>query len=133
MVCGHEARKDLAGVIGLTPAVVTRPTWVDHVYSCAYVYPNGTFVLSVKELDSAAQTMSSFNQLAAVLGRRPDSVALGQEAFITTDGSVVARKDWKVLLIDVSRLPATFGQPAFARSDVATAIGSTIMGCWSGA
>ena len=30
---------------------------------------------------------------------------LGQGAYQTTDGSVVVRKDWKVLLVNVAKLP----------------------------
>ena len=133
MVCGAEVRKDLAGVIGLTPTRVTKPTWVDHRYSCTYEYPKGTLTLSVKELDSAQQTQSYFDQLATRLGRRPDNASAEQSAFGGNDGSVIVRKDWKVLLVDVSRLPAEFGQPPAARGDLAGSISETVMGCWTGA
>ncbi len=49
------------------------------------------------------------------------------------DGSVVVRKDYKVLLIDVTKLPPQFGVPPASRGDVAINVAETIMGCWSGA
>ena len=42
------------------------------------------------------------------------------------------RKDYKVLLVDVTKIPADFA-PAMTRSDVALNIGVAIMGCWTGA
>ena len=48
-VCAGEAQKDIGETLGVT-AVVQTPTWVDHLYSCRYQYPNGSMVLSVKEL-----------------------------------------------------------------------------------
>lgn len=89
--------------------------------------------LSVKELDSTDQTKKYFAQLGVQLGRRPGSIAIGQGGFLTTDGSLVLRKDWKVLTIDVSKLPAKFGQPPGGHKDTAITVATTIMGCWTGA
>lgn len=57
---------------------------------------------------------------------------LGQGAFTTTDGSVVVRKDWKVLLVDISGLPARFGVPPTSAADVADTVADVILGCWAG-
>ena len=133
MVCAVEAQKDIRQALGVGVTAVSAPTWVDHVYSCTYEYPDGSYTLSVKELDSAQQTKSYFEQLGTQLGRRPGKVALGEGAFLTTDGSLVARKDWKVLVVDASKLPAQFGQPPLSPAQVAESVGVTIMGCWSGA
>lgn len=133
MVCQTEVRKDLAESLGVTPTMVTPPTWVDHLYSCSYVYPNGTLTLSVKELDSAKQTTEYFDQQRAALGHKGGNIAIGQGAFSTTNGSLVARKDWKVLTVDVSKIPPRFGQPPITPTEVGLATGETIMGCWSGA
>jgi len=61
-----------------------------------------------------------------------DLQGLGQGAFQTTDGSVVVRKDWKVLLVDTSGLPARFGVPATTSGEVAVTVGDIILGCWAG-
>jgi hypothetical protein len=131
MICSREAKRDIAASLGLQ-AVVSQPTWVDHVYSCTYTYPTGVITLSVKELDNASQTTQTYNAFAAQLGRRTTSVSFGQGAFITTNGSVIVRKDFKVLDVDVSKLPLKFGVPSQDRSNAALSVAATVMGCWTG-
>ena len=92
-------------------ATVSRPTWVHHLYSCQYSYPTGSMVLSVKELSSWAQTKSYFRTLAEQMGKSQSINGLGQAAIKTTDGSIIVRKDWKVLLVNSAGLPDQFGQP----------------------
>ena len=133
MICASEARKDVDASLGVAATRVTTPSWVEHQYSCQYEYPGGVISMSVKELDSEAETTDYYDGLGQTLGRQPDDLALGQGAFITTNGSVVARKDWKVLLVDVSQLPGQFGKPPLDHSDAALSVAATIMGCWSGA
>jgi hypothetical protein len=131
MVCSAEAEKELASTLGVY-AVIGRPTWINHVYSCHYTYPSGSFTLSVKELSDWSETYSYFDTLSEVLGKTNKVTALGQGAFATRNGSIVVRKDWKVLLVDVSGLPPQFGKPATSSADVAYTIADVIMGCWSG-
>jgi hypothetical protein len=45
---------------------------------------------------------------------------------------VVVRKDWKVLLVDSSGLPAQFGVPSTSSGDVAVTVADVILGCWAG-
>ncbi len=130
-VCQETARRDIASALGET-ATVSVPTWVDHLYTCHYDYPTGSMVLSIKELSSWRQTMAYFNGLAARMGKTRSLQGLGQGAFQTTDGSIVVRKDWKVLLVDISGLPARFGVPATASGYVAVTVGDVILGCWEG-
>jgi hypothetical protein len=113
-------------------ATVSKPTWVDHLYSCKYRYSTGSMELSVKELSSWPQTTAYFQQLADQLGKSRDLQDLGQGAFQTTDGSVVVRKDWKILLVDISGLPPQFGVPPTSSGDVAVTVGDVILGCWAG-
>jgi hypothetical protein len=132
MVCSIEAQRDIAASLGVMAKVGT-PTWVDDVYACKYVYPDGVLTLSVKELSNAAQTTAAYTAFATRLGRRPDIVSFGQGAFITTNGSVIVRKDFKVLDVDVSQLPQKFGRPLQDRSNVALSVAATVMSCWTGA
>ena len=134
MVCG-EAKADIAASLGVEPTQVSPPTWIDHVYSCTYVYPDGSFTLSVKEVDGIANAASYFRSLQTTLGVEPGAEAptLGQGAFVTRGGGLVVQKDNKVLTVDVSKLPAKFGNPPQTPSAVATSIGGVIMGCWTGA
>jgi hypothetical protein len=131
LVCQNQAKQDIASALGETASVST-PTWSDHLYGCDYRYPTGSIKLSIKELSSWAQTYAYFDGLAAKLGKTRNLQALGQGAFQTTDGSVVVRKDWKVLLVDTSGLPAQFGVPPTSSGDVAVTVGDIILGCWSG-
>ena len=132
MVCSKHVQKELEEVLGVTPHTVTTPTWTNDVYSCQYQYADGAFTLSVKELSSWAQTYAYFAELGTQLGNTGKLNGLGQGAFSTTDGSVVVRKDWKVLTVDVSGLPAHFGVPPTTSADVAVSIADLILGCWSG-
>jgi hypothetical protein len=131
MVCAHEAAGEIDSALG-ERATVSKPTWADHRYSCRYGYPSGSMEVSVKELSSWTQTKQYFNSLAATLGRSRELPGLGQGAFQTTDGSVVVRKDWKVLLVDSSALPPQFGVPPTSSGDVAVTVGDVILGCWAG-
>ena len=131
MVCRPKAQSEIQRVLGVT-AQVTTPSWVDHLYRCRYVYGNGSFVLSVKELSSWSETIAYFHSLGSSRGDVGSLGNLGQGAFTTSDGSVVVRKDWKVLLVDISPLPAQFGKPPTSRSDVAYTIAALILGCWAG-
>ena len=133
MICSDEAKKDLAGVVGIDTIQPLAPTWKDHVYACDYVYPNGArMTLSVKELSSPDETTAYYDSLAQKLGKKDELQGLGQGAFTTTNGSIVARKDYKVMLVDVSHLPQQFANLG-ARGDIALQVVTTIMGCWTGA
>ncbi|HXW35622.1 MAG TPA: hypothetical protein VEJ87_13670 [Acidimicrobiales bacterium] len=132
MVCSTKNQNNLASVLGVTPVKVETPTWVDHLYTCKFVYTNGTLVLSVKELSSWAQTLSYFQMLGSQLGNTGAIANVGQGAFSTNDGSVVARKDYKVLLVDTSGLPSQFGVPPTSSADIAVTVTDVIMGCWAG-
>jgi hypothetical protein len=132
-VCHDDAIHDISSALGVEPSTVTTPTWVSHLYSCQYRYPDGTLVLHVKELDNKAQTTAFFDQLARQWGDTGRLTGLGQGAFSTTNGSVVVRKDYKVLLVDIAGLPPRFGVPATSSADVAVTVADVIMGCWTGA
>jgi hypothetical protein len=134
MIC-DEAVKDINEVIGVD-AKVSTPTWdeTEHIYACDYNYPNGaTMHMAVKEMSSTEETTAYYAELAQQLGKKQDLEGLGQGAFATNNGSVVVRKDYKVLTVDVSKLPAQFGDPPDTRANDAINVAYTIMGCWTGA
>jgi hypothetical protein len=133
MVCAPEAQKDLASALGVATTAVSDPTWVDHVYSCRYMYPDGTMALSVKELSSRSATTAYFKSLRAQLGEAEHLSGVAQGAFVTANGSLVLRKDYKVLLVDTSGLPEPFGSGYKTRDQVAVGAGMTVLGCWTGA
>ena len=131
MVCAEEAAGEIAQVVG-AKASLTVPTWADHLYSCGYHYSEGTMVLSVKELSSWTQTYAYFDKLAETLHKTAPVKGLGQGAFVVGDGSVVVRKDWKILLVDISGLHGMVGSPPSSRDTVALDAAAVILGCWSG-
>lgn len=131
MVCAAKAQREISEALGVT-AVVDPPTWEDHLYACRYTYSNGSFTLSVKELSSWGQTLSYFHGLGSQLGVSQQIRELGQGAFQAPDGGVVVRKDWKVLDVDVTGLPAEFGNPAYPARDAAVTVADVILGCWDG-
>ena len=134
MICAPETQTELAAVLGVQTTRPVVPTWTDHLYSCRYTYHNAFIVLSVKELSNKAQTDSYFTSLAHRLGQTQRPQAISRGAFFTTRNlSVVVRKDYTVLLVDISGLPAQFGTPPYTRADIAIKVAATIMGCWTGA
>jgi hypothetical protein len=132
MVCEPAALNDIEqSATEVHATSVTKPTWKDHVYSCTLKYPGGaSLTLHVKELADADQTTAYFNQQGKLLGNTGNLNGLGQGAFTTRDG-VVVRKDYKVLTVDASKLPASFGGES--RGNVAINVGAVIMSCWTGA
>jgi hypothetical protein len=134
MICG-EAKEEIAqSAIGVDTVRPLAPKWANHLYSCDYVYKGAVkMTLSVKEMSSVAETTAYYDALGRRLGRGARLEGLGEGAYQTTEGSVVVRKDYRVLLVDVSHLPAKFGQPPAAPIDVAISVATTVMGCWTGA
>ncbi len=133
LICSADAQHDIGASLGVTTTQPPVATWIDHEYACDYKYANGSMHLSVKQLANRAATDFYFAQLGTTLGRRLKLDGLGQGAFTTLNHSVVVSKDNKVLLVDVTKLPANFGIPADTRADVAISVAATIMGCWTGA
>jgi hypothetical protein len=106
---------------------------VDHLYSCRYGYSNGFIGLSVTELSNTADTTAYFTSLRSQLGQQERLKDFGQGVFVTTNGSLVLRKDYKVMLVDTSGLPSQFGSPPQAKKDIAIGVALTVLGCWTGA
>jgi hypothetical protein len=131
MVCQTKAAKEIGEVLGET-AVVEDKTWRDDRYSCNYKFSTGTMVLSVKELSSWAETYAYFDMLGKSLHETTKVPNLGQGAFQVRNGSVVVRKDWKILVVDVTGLPSEFGEPPTSSADVAATVAFVILGCWAG-
>jgi len=134
MICQKEARADIASGVGIAATRVTQPTWnrAQHLYACNYVYPNGKIALSVKEMSSASETTAYFNGIIKKYGTIQPLIGLGQGAWVLKNSDVVVRKDYKVLLVDVTGIPKHF-QPLITSSDAAINVAVAIMGCWSGA
>ncbi len=132
MVCGGKVKQEVSEALGVTPTSVSTPTWVDHLYSCVYQFPTGPVTMSVQELSSWTQTLRYFRAQQDQFGRAASLANLGQGAFSENDGSVVVRKDWKVLTVDVTHLPPHFGSPPVNPNNVAATMAAVVLGCWAG-
>ena len=137
MVCQKEAITDIYNeATGVQTIKTPTPSWdkSTHIFKCVYAYAGGaTMTLSVKEMSSAAETTAYFDNYASTLGKKQDLQGLGQGAFQVNNGSVVVRKDFKVLLVDITKLPKSFGVPAETPGDAAINVAEAILGCWTGA
>ncbi len=132
MVCQPEAQADIEDLVGVQPTQVGPLQYTNHVSTCRYAYANGSFLLIVQDLPNDLTTTDAFDALAGKLGR-VDAIDLPDaNAFSTTDGSIVLRKDTKVMLVDVTGLPTTFGSPPSPRADAARLIMKAVLGCWTG-
>ena len=133
MICARETQREIAETLGVHTTEPVVPTWINHLYSCRYTYHQSFMVLSVKELSNQAQTDAYFTSLAHRLGQSQRPSPLDRGAFFTTNNrSAVVRKDYKVLLVNITGLPAQFGAPPETRADIAVKVAATIMGCWTG-
>jgi hypothetical protein len=130
LVCTDTAENEITGALGIDTTKPLVPTWKDHLYSCPYVFADGSLLLSVKDLASAAATTAWFDALrTAATGSTPLG-GMGDGAFQEPDGSVVVRKDDAVLVVDVTALPANVGKPVRPRAVAARTVAQTVLICW---
>lgn len=132
MICDAEVQEDLAAKLRVQPSKPPTSTWRDHLFTCTYTYSTGTMVLSVMELADDPAAIAYYAAMRKSLTTTTSHRIDDQDAFSGPNGSVFVRKDAKVLHVDVSRLPARFGQPPFPRAIAALNVATTIMGCWTG-
>ena len=134
MICQSEVRGEITNALHIKATRVV-PAWNvnSHLYACTYGYPGGKIVLSVKEMSNERETTAYFDAVEKQYGTKESLLGLGQGAFLLENQDVVVRKDYKVLLVDVHGIPASFAAPLFDRSGVSQTIASAILGCWTGA
>ena len=130
MVCAPEAQADIQEAIGVGPASPPVQSYVDSVLTCRYPYADGTMVLTVKDLPDVPAATAYLSSLRATADHPVDAQGIGQAAFTVVGGSIYVRKDAKVLTVDVTGLPATFGPRAQPRSAIAVTVAALIMNCW---
>jgi len=132
MVCLPEAQQDIQDIIGVVPTAVGPIQYANHTSTCRYAYPNGAFTLVVQDLPNDITTTRTYEALAGKLGRVEKIDLPDAEAYTTNDGSIVLRRDTKVMLVDVTQLPGTFGNPPSPRGDAARLIMKAVLNCWVG-
>ncbi|MFC9324593.1 hypothetical protein [Kitasatospora sp. NPDC057015] len=130
MVCAGSVPTQLAGAFGTETTTPPSGTWAQHLYTCTYAYPEGTLLLTVKELADRATAGAHFEGLRGSAGPVTTVDGLGEAAFTRADGSTVVRKDDFVLTVDVHGLPERFGRPPRSRPNVSVTVATTVMICW---
>jgi hypothetical protein len=130
--CNARARREVSTSLGVRMLTTPKAHADEHRYACTYEFADGAIDMSVTKLTSERDAKARLAAIARERGRRPEPPMLGEEmeAFVTTDGSMVVRKDREVLEVDVGRLPKEFGQPPQARSVIALAVAVTTIGHW---
>ena len=93
----------------------------------------GTYELAAFDVADIAATTAFYTTVQNSLPSHTAILVLGQNGFVGPDGSTFVRKDFKVLWVDISGLPAKIGTPAVTRADAAYRVAVVIMGCWTGA
>lgn len=130
MVCGREGQNAIAKSLRLKTVRPVRATWANQVYSCRYQYADGSIGVSVKEFGGEDATVKYFDSLAKKHGERAPFSGLGDAGFVTRNGSVVVRKDFNVLFVDVQKVPKIFGVPPRDRVVAAQTVAGALMECW---
>ncbi len=132
MVCAEEAQEDIGKAIGVQATMTVKATWANNLSACPYEYAQGTMRLSVKELSEPTDATSAyFSKLQLDLGwNKAVSLSFGDGAFLTTNGSVVVRKDdlgfaGRRAVAARSLRPAAGGSKRHGRSG-----GRNDQGCW---
>ena len=95
-------------------------------------YTDGDFVLTVRELSSWSRHCSTSPPRASNRAGPTPSPIWARARSRPNNGSMVVRKDWKILTVDISGLPARFGKPPTSRGDVAVTVADLILACWAG-
>ena len=133
MVCGTEGQAAIAAFTNETPTKVTTPTWNNdtstRATTCTRRARWASRSRSSPPRPRPTRTTTSLQKQFGV----KQKFELGQGAFVAPDGKVVTRKDYKVLTVDPTTLPAKFGQPPTTRANIAIGAASALMGCWTGA
>jgi hypothetical protein len=133
MVCSTEAQADIEQATGVRVSSPPTSTFADHLYTCDYPYPGGTMVVKVKDLPDKASTDAYYSQALSTVSKPRQLPGLGEGAFSDDKGTVYVRKDFKVLRVDATGLPESFGQPPHTRDVIAVAVAAAITLCWTGA
>jgi hypothetical protein len=130
--CNARARREVSTSLGVPMLRTPRAKADARSYACAYEFADGAIHVSVSKLGSDRAARERLDAIARQRGRRPEPPMLGEEleAFVTTEGSMVVRKDREVLEVDVAGLPERFGRPPQTRSVIALAVAVTIIGHW---
>lgn len=134
MICSDEIADTVRRTFDLEKVPFSRDTWVAPSFRCDYAVGGSTLRLSVQDLDTAGPGRAYFRRLESRLpGATPlrGLQGLGLPSFETRAGDVVFLKDHKTLRVDPADLAAADLPAGYSRRDVAYAVASAVVACWS--
>lgn len=132
MICSEETQGKVADALSLGSITAPRSGWADHVYSCAYPLPMGPLNLSVTVAPSSTEARNQLAGMRGQLNQPTPEPGLGQQAYSSPAGAVVAVKDNMVLRVDATALPDDLGAVHERRVDFARVIAAVVFSCWNG-
>jgi hypothetical protein len=132
MVCSDEIRRVVTGALALGSIPPPASSWADSVYTCTYALPAGSLTLSVVVAGDDAAARAQLDTLRSQLGAVTPEPGLGERAWSTPDGTVLAVKDDMVLHVDATALPDDLGPVHEHRIDVARVLAAAVFDCWTG-
>jgi hypothetical protein len=132
MICSDEIRGEVADALNLASVPAPASAWADHVYTCTYVLPVGRLVLSVGVSPSTTAAGDRLDELRGRLAAAAEEPGLGQRAYSSAPGMVIAVKDNMMLTVDATGLPDDLGAIQESRLDLARVIASGVFDCWTG-
>ena len=133
LLCSQDVRGEvIADALNVPSVPAPQSSWADHVYSCTYALQQGRLVLAVTVAPSDAAARTDLKSMAGQLGATTQEPGLGQKAYSTTAGTVVAVKDNLVLRVDATGMADDLGDTHEGRLDFARVIAAGVFSCWTG-
>jgi hypothetical protein len=132
MICSDEIRREIAGALAVATVPAPQSAWAGHVYTCTYPLPSGRLVLSVAVAPSASAAQDRLESMRTRAGTTHPEPGLGERAYGTETGTVMAVKDNMTLRVDATALPDDLGATHERRTDLARVIARGVFNCWTG-
>ena len=133
MLCSQDVRGEvIADALSVPSVPAPQSSWADHVYSCTYALQQGQLVLAVTVAPDDATAADDLRSMAGRLGATTQEPGLGQKAYSTKAGTVVAVKDNLVLRVDATGMADDLGNTHEGRLDFARVIAAGVFSRWTG-
>jgi hypothetical protein len=133
LLCSQDVRGEvIADALNVPSVPAPESSWADHVYTCTYALQQGTLVLAVTVAPSDPAARTDLESMRSQLGAATQEPGLGQKAYSTAAGTVVAVKDNLVLRVDATGMADDLGNTHESRLDFARVIAAGVFSCWAG-
>ncbi|MGM1028382.1 MAG: hypothetical protein ACQEWM_00775 [Actinomycetota bacterium] len=134
MICEGQVTGAIASMLRLPGDAPSTSTWNEPTFTCTYDVDGAPLMLSVHDATDLEVGAAHFDELqGSVEGARDIEglLALGMPSFTTDAGTVAFLRDGKTLVVDATRLPAELADGTMTRDEVAYAVASAVLVCWT--